>query len=305
MSFGHCSCPDCGTTLRIRDRTFVGRTVPCPECHASLVIELDREERFVARKPPVDTSVKSSQAAPANRSAVKSDGPREPTWTDGLRGAIGSPLVMAWALGLAVTALVIVAMLRPALRFSSPGGSTQSEAANNTIAPDETNSGNDASLQPSPELPSPKELPDSPMADAIKPTNAPELPVPSPAPPQPGDGGPVIKPVTAVAVKPADPLPPAPPPKIDFVTVLKQPLLLFDQAKPVSRRELIELMEELVGAPIRYDAAELGENNLDKQVTFKAENTTLGGVLKSLLDPAGWVFVEEETQLRLKLKPPE
>ncbi len=303
MSFGHCSCPDCGTTLRIRDRTFVGRTVPCPECHVSLVIELDREENLAARKPLLDQPAKSARVAAANRSPVKRDGLRGPTWTDGLRGVIGSPLVMAWALGLAVTALVIVAMLRPALRFSSPGGSTRPEpSSNNVIAPHETTPGTDASLLPSPELPSPNELPDSPMADAMAPANVHERTVPNPGPPQPVDGGPAAKPVEAVAVKPPEP---APLPKIDFGTALKQPLLLFDQSKPVSRRELIELMEELVGAPIRYDAAELGEKNLDKQVTFKAENTTLGGVLKSILDPAGWAFVAEETQLRVKLKPPE
>ena len=305
MSFGHCSCPDCGTTLRIRDRTFVGRTVQCPECHVALVIELDRDEQLAARKPPVNKPVKSTQTAAANRSAVKNDGPRAPTWTDALRGVVGSPLVMAWALGLAVTALVVVAMLRPALRFSSPGRSTRSDAAaSNTITPDETNSGTNASLPPSRELPPPKESPDSQMANALTPANVPERPVPNPAPPQQVEGGPVIKPVAAVAVKP-DPVTPAPPPKIDFDLALKLRLDSIDQSKPVSRRELLEFMEEMIGAPIRYDAAELGEKNLDKQVTFKMENPTLGGLLKSILDPAGWMFVAEETQLRVKLKPLE
>ena len=89
MSFGHCSCPDCGTTLRIRDRTFVGRTVQCPECDVSLVIELDRDETLTARKPPIDKSVKPARAA-ANRPAAMSDGLRVPTRIDGLRRAIGS-----------------------------------------------------------------------------------------------------------------------------------------------------------------------------------------------------------------------
>ena len=303
MSFGHCSCPDCGTTLRIRDRTFVGRTVPCPECHVALVIELDREANLAARKPSLDKSLKPARAAAANRSSVTSDEPLKPLWIDELRRAVGSPLVMAWALGLAVTALVIVAMLRPSHRFNSPAGSTRpGAAANNMLGPNETNPGADANRQSSPELPSPPELPDSQVADAITPANAIELPVPNPALPHPDDGGPVVKPVATIAVK--TPVA-APLPKIDFDTVLKQPLLLFDQSKPVSRRELIELMEELIGAPIRYDAEELGEMNLDKRVTFKAENTTLAGVLKSILDPAGWVFVAEETQLRVKLKPSE
>ena len=303
MSFGHCSCPDCGTTLRLRDRSFVGRTVPCPECHVALLIELDRDENLIARKPPVAKPVKSTGAVEAKPSAGKSDEPRSPTWIDRLHGAIGSPLVMAWALGLAVTALVVVAMLRPALRFGTPGRATGHEAApNNSITRDETDSGTDASLPPSRDLPSPRESRDSQTVDATQPANVPEQ---NPASPQQVDAGPVIKPVANTVVKPPDPPPPAPSPKIDFDAALKLPLVSIDQSKPVSRRELIELMEEMIGAPIRYDAAELGEKNLDKLVTFKSENTTLGGVLKSILDPAGWVFVAEETQLRVKLKPPD
>jgi len=304
MSFGHCSCPDCGTTLRLRDRSFVGRTVPCPECHVALLIELDREQNLVARKPPIAKSVKSAAVVEANLSAGRAGESGEPSWVDRVHAAIGSPLVMAWALGLAVTALVVVAMLRPALRFGTPGGGTTRQEAvpNNSIARDATDSGTDTSPPPSPDLLSPMESRDSQTADAVQPSNVPEL---NSASPQQVDAGPVVKPVAIVTVKPPDPMPPDPAPKIDFDAALKQPLLLFDQSKPVSRRDLIELMEELVGVPIRYDAAELGEKNLDKLVTFKTENATLGGILKSVLDPAGWVFVAEETQLRVKLKPHE
>jgi len=303
MSFGHCSCPDCGTTLRIRDRTFVGRQVQCPECNVSLVIELDRDEILTARKPPHGKAAKS--VAPSHASAVTNAGPLVPTRVDRLRRAIGSPLVLAWALALAVTALVVVAMLRPTVRFRSPGSSVQSRAAvNNSVTPEETQPEHDASQPPLPKLPSPNDPPAAPMADATTPANVPEpLPTNPPPSPQPG-AGPVVKPIETVVVKPAPPAPPVPPPmpKIDFDAVLKQKLLSFDQSKPVSRRELIELMEEMLGAPIRYDVAELGEKNLDKQVTFKSENTTLGGVLKSILDPAGWEFVTEETQLRIRPK---
>lgn len=304
MSFGHCSCPDCGTTLRIRDRTFVGRQVQCPECHVALLIELDRDETLTARKPPIDKSLKSARAA-ASQSAVMSDEPRAPTWIDALRRAIGSPLVMAWALGLAVTALVVVAMLRPAVRFRSPGSSVRPQTAiDSPVTPEQTQPELDANQHPSPELPSPSDPPAVPMVDATTPANVPEPLPANPLPAQQPGADPAVKPIVADAVKPTLPAPPVPPPrsKIDFDTALKQRLLSFDQPKPVSRRDLIELMEEMLGAPIRYDAVELGEKNLDKQVTFKVENTTLGGVLKSILDPAGWEFVTEETQLRIRPK---
>ena len=303
MSFGHCSCPDCGTTLRIRDRTFVGRQVPCPECHVSLVIELDRDETLTARKPPHDKATKP--VAAAHVPAATNTNPRKPAPVNGLRKAIGSPLVMAWALGLAVTVLVVVAMLRPAVRFRSPGSSIRPPiAAENPVTPEKSPHELDVNQQPSPELPSPSDPPAAPMADATTPANVPQLiPTNLPPSPQPGTDQ-AVKPVEAIAVKPPAPAPlvPTPMPKIDFDAVLKQRLLSIDQSKPVSRRELLEFMEEMIGSPIRYDATELGEKNLDKQVTFKLENTTLVGVLKSILDPAGWEFVTEETQLRIRLK---
>ena len=304
MSFGHCSCPDCGTTLRIRDRTFVGRTVPCPECRASLVIELDRDETLTARKPPRDKAAKSATATARTPAAVKA-GPPVPTWADGLRRVIGSPLALAWALALAVTALVVVAMLRPAVRFRSPGSPVPPQAAaDKPVTPEHAPPELDASPHPSPKLPSPNDPPAAPMVDATTPANVSE-PLPTNPPPaqQPG-AEPAVKPFVADAVKPPLPSPPVPSPvpKIDFDIALKQRLLSFDQSKPASRRDLIELLEEMLGAPIRYDAAELGEKNLDKLVMFKTENTTLGGVLKSILDPAGWEFVTEETRLRIRPK---
>lgn len=306
MSFGHCSCPDCDTTLRIRDRTFVGRQVQCPECHVALVIELDRDEVLTARKPPRDPALKS--AATAVTSAAAETGSRAPTRVDELRSALSSPLALAWALALAVSALFVVAMFRPAVRFGSPGSSVRPQAAaDNPVTPVVEPKALDSTLHPTPVLTAPLDPLANPTADATATVNdSKPHPTTSPLSQQP-DGGPTVKPVETVAVTPIPPAPPVPPPtpRIDFDAILKQRLQSFDQSKPVSRRELIELMEELIGAPIRYDVAELGEKNLDKQVTFKVENPTLGGLLKTILEPAGWEFVTDETQLRVRRKPPE
>ncbi len=35
-------CPNCGTTLRLRDRKLVGRTLPCPDCQTELALVDDR-----------------------------------------------------------------------------------------------------------------------------------------------------------------------------------------------------------------------------------------------------------------------
>ena len=98
-------------------------------------------------------------------------------------------------------------------------------------------------------------------------------------------------------------LPRPPPAKIDVEGKLRQKLVSYKQTKPVSRRELIEAMQEHVGAPIRYDNDELGAVNLDKPVTFELANTTVGGVIKTIADAAGWEINIEATGLRLSRKP--
>jgi hypothetical protein len=44
----------------------------------------------------------------------------------------------------------------------------------------------------------------------------------------------------------------------------------------------------------------LGEKNLQRPINISLDGTTVGGVLKVLLDSAGWNSVIEETGLRLK-----
>ena len=89
---------------------------------------------------------------------------------------------------------------------------------------------------------------------------------------------------------------------IDFVVNLNQPLLSFEQPKPVSRRELIDLLEELLGAPIKYDVDQLGKSNLEKLVTINAmENTTVGSVITAVLHDAGWKFHLQPTHLQIQL----
>ena len=325
MSFGHCSCPDCGTTLRIRDRSFVGRTVPCPECRTALVIELDSDRHVAARKPVIDKVVigKTAKLTKASSSGISvvSNSDLATThsshtlsrWSESLRRVSNSPLVMAWALAIAMTALVFVAMTRPSVRFRPPsqippGQSSPPESINDQpLVPGESpskpsNPKVDPNGNAPVETPSPSELSRSLAADATRPANAPELTfLPISEKTESGDSG--HKPLAVVpssnTVQPVA----APPPKIDFDVALQQRFSSFEQATPVSRRALIEFIEELLGAPIRYRSEDLGEQNLDKLITVrKLENPTLRVILKAVLDSAGWEFVTTDTELRIQLK---
>ena len=87
--------------------------------------------------------------------------------------------------------------------------------------------------------------------------------------------------------------------KIDVEARLLQKLVLYKQAVPAKRSELIEAMEEHLGVPIFYDREELGPERLDQTITFELENTTLGGVIRKIAESTGWQIQVEEKGLRL------
>ena len=312
MAFGHCSCPDCGTTLRIRDRSFVGRVVPCPECHTALLIELDHNQHVAARKPPLDKSAAalrtSSTSIPVLPTVVvETSSPRRTfgRWRTALGRISRSPLAMAWALALAMTALVVVAMTRPAVRFRSgpqiqpsrtipPETSSDDPSKPDAASTDSPPPDSVPHISPTTESPLQIELPLA-AADALHPANAPAL--------SPESTTAIVSPPVAVA--PPNPVPAAviATPKIDFELLLNQRFTSFEQAVPVSRRALLEFLEELLGGPIQFNADELGEQNLNKLVTVrKLENTTVSKILKTVLDPAGWDFVTDDVTLHIRLK---
>jgi hypothetical protein len=204
---------------------------------------------------------------------------------------------MAWALAIGVTAFVIIMMMRPNVRFQSPPPVAQNTAPQapaipshpqqpaDTVSPD----GNtepvidmqrtvvDTTQQPSPPDQPVQTPPEPPVVDT--PADPPKKPETVATPP-------------AVVEKPAV--------KIDVDSLLKQRLQKFSTDRPVSRQDLLELVEEMLGAPIRYDRKELGEKNLERTMSVDLDGTTVGGVLKAVLDSAGWEFVIEEGGLRLK-----
>src|SRR5262245_38207502 len=67
------ACPNCATRLRVRDKSFVGRTVTCPDCRRPLNIQLAPTGELVAVKS--DASV-SEPAAQPGASEIKPAPPR-------------------------------------------------------------------------------------------------------------------------------------------------------------------------------------------------------------------------------------
>ncbi len=292
MSPGQCPCPACGTTLRVRDRSFVGRQIECPDCHAKLVLKLNDDREFEAElfKPEIER--------PASRTSVPrvKSKPTTSGTTRSFADTLLSPLVVAWALGIGLTAFVAIMLLRPAVRFRPPSTETSQPIA-------ETVPDIEAAKPPEKTAPDSVTQSSDPMPPSIveKPP-VPEVPS-TPAevkPPVPAD---TEKPATVVTMPPETPKPAVPaPPKVNLEEVLKQRLSGFvtSSKKSTRRLDLIEQLDELTGHRIRFDPQELGEKKLMQTVSISVEVTTVGALLKLVLEPAGWEYVIEDEYLRLK-----
>lgn len=285
MSPGQCPCPECGMILRVRDRSFIGRQIECPECHGKLLLKLDGDRHLeaVPFQPEVAAALPPHAASPSQFSErIKR-----------VVETLHSPLVVAWALAIGLTTFVAILLLRPAVRFQTPTAESEPSVveANSDEKPETT----------------------APLAAPVEPAETVTLPEQTlkqeatVGPPQPQKPTPTIpveneKPVPAVvAVPPEVPKPTvAAPPKVDVEVLLKQRLSGFATRNPTSRQELIEQIEELAGVPIRFNRQELGEKNLMQAVSISVEVTTVGGILKIVLEAAGWDYVIEENGIRLK-----
>lgn len=290
MSPGQCPCPACGTTLRVRDRSFVGRQIECPDCHAKLVLKLNDDREFEAElfKPEIER--------PASRTSASREKPKPATGnTRSFTDTLLSPLVVAWALGIGLTAFVAIMLLRPAVRFRPP--STESAQPVAESVPD-------IEAQKPAEKAAPDSVTQTPdsMPPIVEKPQVPEVP-PTPAevtPPVPAD---TEKPATVVTTPPETPKTVVPaPPKVNFEEVLKQRLSGFvtSSKKPTRRLDLIEQLDELTGHRIKFDREELGEKKLMQTVSISVEVTTVGALLKLVLEPAGWEYVIEDDYLRLR-----
>ena len=301
MSPGQCPCPACGTTLRVRDRSFVGRKIECPDCRVKLLLKLNDDREFEAE---VVTSEEEKPQPSAKRAQSRPKATDRPARS--FSDAMLSPLVVAWALGIGLTAFVAIMLLRPAVRFRPPSSDNIPQAAETQpvkeSAPQIKSETTEVAVQPS--EPMPLSISEKPIAPDVPPTPVEkqptvpadtEKPVTAEATPMPETPMPAVTPVTQ---KPAV----VSPPKVNLDDVLKQRLTGFatSSKKPNRRLDLIEQLDELTGHRIKFDREELGEKKLMQPVSISVEVITVGALLKLVLEPAGWEYVIEDDYLRLK-----
>lgn len=298
---GRLPCPECGTPLRIRDRSLVGRRVNCPECMAvlrvdnsqqndgSLVIRgLTKAEKVAIQRPNEATPPK-----PLNTPSI--------TFKERISGAANSPLIVIWLVVLAVTILFTVIAFNhrsklsplrsPSLPIERRRNVETTETAADVFTQDpveQTKSVDPIDPSETQAEPSVSVEPECPVT-ALAPLNLDE-PLPWP----PVD---VVEVTTDPdVVSAAEPVV-----RVDVGSKMAQKVVLYRQP-PVSRRLLIDALQEQLGVPIRYDAGELGVSSLEEKVAFELKNTTLGDVVRTVSDSANWRMEVEDTGLRLTKK---
>lgn len=88
---------------------------------------------------------------------------------------------------------------------------------------------------------------------------------------------------------------------LDLEQSLRRPIVLYDLPHARPLYEWLPEVADLIGAPIRFDEAELGNAaaGLKTPVRIRLENTTVGDILAILLKPAGLTYRAAGDHIRL------
>ena len=303
MSVAHFQCPACQAPLRLQDRAlFLGRIFACPDCAATLLIEAHGHDGVSARtttttvdKPRPSSKPKSTE----KRSAFTSSATTRPDFGVHLQPQASvmdtlsrRPALLGWSVAI-LFAIILFAVI------SSSGKSPPADVAPVTatdpkpVAPPANDS--QANHKKS------NKLTESELTPADRNVNSLELtPDIKPQPPEfiapeqirPPDNKPdVPKPVAN------NPLPEPPDePVLDaskkettenIEARLKQKIARFEQVKPVPFVKLLDVLEDLAGVPIGWDLESVDDQQLQKPVTLKLPQTTVGEILDALLKQVG------------------
>lgn len=309
------SCPHCQTTLRLQDEAFLQTTFPCPDCGRGLVIERAEPtgkqanaQRVVVRA--ADAISPSRNAVSAASVAARSSRRRRAART-GLRHA-ANPVVIAWSTALAVAAAF-------ALIIWSDGSDTPSSQPKQPSS----QSGQSESVPDGRDITQDDDVPRVGNREIEHQAGGPSVPARSNPSEFWVDAGQLLQRLlersdsavpergpraaqrrvaqsdreaeaaenseSAERSEPADPnatLPEAmrPRPSVtaqQLTARLQQPVTWFELSEPTPLREQLEFFETLLETPLNFSDAV--ETRLEQPVTISERDTTVEGVLRSLL----------------------
>lgn len=275
----------------------MGRPVSCPECKTALRVESTNQKGHYVIRLAVAAELQDPKDSPQDlKPAVENKPLPKRSLSASIYQLVYSPLTAAWLLAIAVSLLIAVLSLSPKFRFARGRpvpGRTEPVLAQESPPPVAAAS---PGIQTVAEAP-PQQMDQTPVQaiEAFPPISALEpvnmdvpltlLPAPKMTEEKPETPVEVVKPVV----------------KVNVPAKMAQKIAYYSQPK-VRRRDLLEALQEQLGAPIRFDHKDLGTDNLDETVTFQLVDTTIGDVIKTVATSAGWEIVEEETGIRLERK---
>jgi hypothetical protein len=311
-------CPHCHVPLRVKDRGLVGHTFPCPDCGRPLRVMDGGESGLQLQAVPPQThtasdpAVKQVTKATSQKVSAKKRTPQpEPSESEThgrgkqlarraaelaatLLAFFREPLVLVWSSAI-LFAIVMLFLLAPW------GGSTpvrRAESQRVPVAgaevPGNVNGPNAARVQ-------------RPPVEAVRPELPPQIAEPvAQAEPAPNDA---IERAPVEAARPAgivvaDVQPPPQGVRLDVKTALNQPIVRYEQTLAVPLGDLLLELEEMAAVPIFYDAERVAglEGRLQKRVSFKAEQTTVGEILRLALKQAEMDFEVRQDGIHLRLQ---
>ncbi len=328
MSVVHFQCPSCQAPLRLENRAlFVGRTFDCPDCGESLLIEANGSTGVKAKR--FSASTRRASEGPENSAANLSLARRASHETASKVSDRGvdlqsprsawerlsrRPALLGW-----IVAALFASMLLVVVNFGRQRGVPETDtpvvAENKTpeTAPQESAEQNSkTTIEPDPDSPPAND----PSPDATKPKDNSEQPPPDVSKDSPRDSQPpaAADPAEKPAAEEPKPVPVPPPPEpapatASFVlsseaieTKLRQKIARFDQPKPVAFVKLLDTVEELAGVPIVWDLDRVTDEQLQKPVTIRLKETTVGEILDTLLKQVG--LDRRTVEGKIELLPP-
>ena len=313
MSVVHFQCPSCRAPLRLENRAlFVGRRFDCPDCGDSLLIENDGNSGVKANRSQLPTrgvsegtQTSAADSSPSRRARLEMASRVSDRGVD-LQSPMSvwdrlsrRPALLGWIVA-ALFAIVLLVMVSSGRKREAPKTDTPVVGENKApkAASQESSEQNPSTdLDPDSATSKKDDQPVDAGATAVleKPDDKTEPPVTDVPKELPRDSklseeaAPNEKLATEVPQPVAVPPPPEPVPVSTALSVeaiemkLRQKIVSFEQSKPVAFVKLLDTIEELAGVPIVWDLDRVADEQLQKPVTIRLKETTVGEILDTLL----------------------
>ncbi len=265
-------CPECSTTLRIKNRSYIDRSFHCPECQTAITLIVDSHSRLHLQR---DKLLTDTQQGIITANWVK------------LLPLLRSPAAIACSILFVIAISSLFAFLFRNRSVETVPVVETPPVVKNLV---------DNVVQP-------KQPSDKTVLKPAQPQVKHKPPVIAVIPIQSVQEMVQQEPVIAQIPQPQFPSsqPPLQPVTIDIAAKLKQKFLKFDQSVPITFEQFLFQFEELSGVPIHIDETitNAASMPLKQKFSFQLQASTLRDLLKLAVGKMNVTYNIEPTQIRI------